>query len=118
MRLFLRALFNPLSIAVATVQWVVVAFALFGDVRDFPADPYYAPLLMRWLIFLNIVPLALGGLIWMPVQYFIGQGTFSLTILTVVDMVCITIQWLFIGMVANLVYVEYKSEHGKASSAC
>jgi hypothetical protein len=98
----MKSLFNPLSIAITTVHWLVVAFALFGDIRELPWEPYHAtPLLTQGLVFLNFLPLTIGTIICLPLQYILGQGIYFFSILSIVYIVCISFQWLFLGMLAD-----------------
>ena len=111
----MKSLFNPLSIAVTTVHWLVVIFALFGDAREYTMDPYYTPLLTKLLVFLNFLPLSIGAIVCMPLQYILGQGIYFFTILSIVYIVCISFQWLFLGMLADRAYADYKSENYRES---
>ena len=104
MKVLLRKIVGPLSIAVATVHWLVVLFALYGEQNTSPLHYTYEPVLTQWLYVIDSVPLLIGGLLLIPVLGIFGDGYISWTFAFVIYVPLITIQWLVVGWLLAEIY--------------
>ena len=107
-------LLNPIGLAVATMQWIVVLFAMFGD----NPEPRFGFNLHRshtflwdYLIWLNLPALWLNYLISTPIISVFQIYRWSSLVYSVVGIVCVTLQWLSLG--AGLQFIV--STHNNAN---
>ena len=102
MRAFSKLLFNPISAAVAIVHWLVFFFSAYGEEHSAPFHFFYEPLLSQWMLTVNLIPLVISGFLSAAIQTLIGTNFASDTASFIVAFTLVSLQWLFIGAILNL----------------
>jgi hypothetical protein len=100
-------LLSPLGWAIAIVHWIVVAFAILGDV---PEDPFFgsghsSTGLMYILASLNLPATAVLWILFQPLSY-LGPNNGTTVIWIFLIIIVVTLQWLSIGAAAQAMYEE------------
>jgi hypothetical protein len=106
---------NPIAIAIASVHWFVVLFAIYGEEHTNPFHLFYEPFLTKFLILLNAIPLMFASIFIYPVLSTFGENQFTLILGLIISFIPLTIQWLFIGYVFAKVIELFSRTESKLS---
>ena len=106
-------LFTPMSISVALVHWMVVAYAYFGD-QPRPGFGEVASL-SQYVSVANILPLVMSYAVSSPLNYLVGAKTVLVLFLTF-TFVFATLQWLYVGTLCQLCWDIVSRDHTRANT--
>jgi hypothetical protein len=99
---------NPIAIAIASVHWLVVLFAVYGEhERSSLIGEFNQSLLVMILIFLNLPAITVTTFLDNLIT-FVGIGTFNSNIGDFFAIIFVSLQWLLIGYFTAHILGEVK----------
>jgi hypothetical protein len=104
---------TPLGIAVATVHWIVVAFALLGDKVEvvYPLQVgHQLTLLQYYLLVMDFPAMLVTDLIFRACLFVLGVNAAPAAIYLAVGTGAITLQWLILGSLLQMFVDEIRAE--------
>ena len=119
MKVLQNVITNPVAIAVAVVHWIVVTFSLLFEETQFFTSSYTfghpEPGLFHWLLYLNTPSGFIIESIVHPILSSFGRNLLTESLGILILVFCITFQWLLMGYLLHLLYVNFKPEDVKFS---
>lgn len=106
-------LLNPVGIAIAFVHWIVVLYAMLGDVPDQPIGlgiHWGSTELWYYLLMINLPALLLSYLISTPIIYLFNLADWASFIFSITAIGAVTLQWLLVGAVIQSLISERNIE--------
>ena len=77
-----------------------------------PFHFFYEPLLSKWMLTVNLIPLVVSGFVSSGIQTLIGTNFVSNVSTFIIGIILISFQWLFIGAVINMLVREINNKEG------
>jgi hypothetical protein len=106
-------LLDPVGVALAIVHWVVVVYAILGDlpqeVMSIPGGYPHTTYLWHYLVVLNLPALVVAAGLSGPFSFVSGLD--SQYVHSVLGIVFVTLQWQIIGWICTLAVRDFRERH-------
>jgi uncharacterized membrane protein len=108
MKVMRKIFTNPIAIAIASVHWLVVLFAVYSEhERSSLIGEFNQSLLVMILIFLNLLAITVTTFLD-NLLTFVGIGTFNSNIGDFFAIIFVLLQWILIGYFIAFMLGEVK----------